>query len=283
MLVADHEAEHHGVVEHNLRIATALLDVEIDNAFPREPTLDLTDTAPTSVQGDILELAASTMGQWRQLMREMTNTPSMASDPDITDAGLDSASPEGQPAGLWEHAHVPVQGQALLDAAEDAITHLRQLRAGADTMPAPGHPTTRCDEPHGPEASHCADVSGVGTGLGIPADGDAAASASASDITTTTTTASNWASQSGVFNHAPPVTCSTADDMMETSDCGASASRPPSRLRDAMAQPLAQQGNHIFLSSLVADAALHLTDEGQFTEDGKVTAAPTAQLPRAGT
>jgi hypothetical protein len=43
-----------------------------------------------------------------------------------------------------------------------------------------------------------------------------------------------------------------------------------------MAPPLTQHHDHLFLSSLVADAALDLTDEGQFTEDGKVTAAPSA-------
>jgi hypothetical protein len=41
--------------------------------------------------------------------------------------------------------------------------------------------------------------------------------------------------------------------------------------------------DHLFLSSFVADAALDLTDEGQFNEDGKATAAPTVQLPRADT
>jgi hypothetical protein len=73
-----------------------------------------------------------------------------------------------------------------------------------------------------------------------------------------------------------------AADVM-ASDCEASASPPNSILRDSMAPPLTQHDDHLFLSSLVATAALDLTDEGQFTEDGKVTAAPTAQLPRADT
>jgi hypothetical protein len=76
-----------------------------------------------------------------------------------------------------------------------------------------------------------------------------------------------------VFTHAPPVTSSMAADVMATSDCEASASPPNSILRDSMAPPLTQHDDHLFLSSFVAAAALDLTDEGQFTEDGKVTAA----------
>jgi hypothetical protein len=74
-----------------------------------------------------------------------------------------------------------------------------------------------------------------------------------------------------------------ADDVTETNDCGASTSLTHSILPDSMAPPLTQHYDHFSFPSLVADAARDLTDEGQSIDDGKATAAPTAQFPRADT
>jgi hypothetical protein len=285
MTVTAQEADHISMSEHNLHIATDLLDVEIDNAFSTGPTLDPGCTPPTPLTGDILErAAAAAMGQWRQLIRELAATSDMARRAaDIIDVGLDNAPLEGQPVGLRAAAYATMQGQDLLDAAGVAITQLRQLRAGVDTSRAPDYPPNLCDDLHDlPEGPHADDV-GTGLGPATPTDDDATVVATAFDTTATTTTASHWAFQSGVFTHAPPVTSSMADDVMETNDCGTSTPLTHSILPDSMAPPLTQHYDHFSLPSLVADAALDLTDEGQSIDDGKATAAPTAQFPRADT
>jgi hypothetical protein len=87
--------------------------------------LDLGCTAPTTLLGGIVERAASTMGEWRQLIRELAATLCMArSDTNFIDVGLDTTSLEGHPVGLRAAAPATMQGQDLLDAAGAAIVHL---------------------------------------------------------------------------------------------------------------------------------------------------------------